>query len=236
MNAAAYTNVDQAEDDYETALRANAHGPAVLSAACHAADMPLIHVSTDYVFDGTKAGPYVESDPIAPIGAYGLSKAAGETAVRDGMPKHLIIRTSWVYGEFGKNFLKTILRLAKERDELRVVADQHGSPTSTAAIASAILSIAPQLRNENTRWGTYHLSGTGVTSWHGFAEWIIAVQARHTSRKPAILPITTLDYPTKAARPVNSALDCTLIRQVFGIAPEAWTKDSESVTNALMRA
>ena len=236
VNAAAYTAVDQAEDEYDIALRANAHGPAILAAACQSADIPLIHFSTDYVFDGKKNGAYCETDAVAPIGAYGRSKAAGETAVRDGMPKHLIIRTSWVYGEFGKNFLKTILRLAKERDELRVVADQHGSPTSTAALASAILSIAPQLRNENTRWGTYHFSATGVTSWHGFAEWIVAVQARHTNRKPKILPITTQDYPTKAARPANSALDCTLIRHAFGIAPEAWTKDSERVTNALMRA
>lgn len=236
VNAAAYTAVDQAEDEYDIALRANAHGPAVLAAACQSADIPLIHISTDYVFDGKKAGAYLETDAIAPIGVYGRTKAAGETAVRDCMPKHLIIRTSWVYSEFGKNFLKTILRLARERDELRIVADQHGSPTSTAALASAILSIAPQLRNENTRWGTYHLSGTGVTSWHGFAEWIVAVQARHTKRKPMVLPITTQDYPTKAARPANSALDCTLIKNVFGIAPEGWTKDSERVTDALMRA
>lgn len=236
VNAAAYTAVDQAEDEYDIALRANAHGPAILAAACLSADIPLIHISTDYVFDGKKTGAYHEKDAIAPIGAYGRSKAAGETAVRGGMPKHLIIRTSWVYSEFGKNFLKTILRLAGERDELRIVADQHGSPTSTAALASAILSIAPQLRNENTRWGTYHLSGTGVTSWHGFAEWIVAVQARHTNRKPKILPITTQDFPTKAARPANSALDCTLIKNVFGIAPETWTKDSERVTDALLQA
>lgn len=236
VNAAAYTAVDQAEDEYDIALRANAHGPAILAAACQSADIPLIHISTDYVFDGKKAGAYRETDAIAPIGAYGRSKAAGETAVRDGISKHLIIRTSWVYSEFGKNFLKTILRLARERDELRIVADQHGSPTSTATLASAILLIAPQLQNENTRWGTYHLSGTGVTSWHGFAEWIVAVQARYTNRKPKILPITTQAFPTKAARPANSALDCTLITQVFGIAPEAWTKDSERVTDALMRA
>ncbi|ARQ02308.1 dTDP-4-dehydrorhamnose reductase [Pseudorhodoplanes sinuspersici] len=236
VNAAAYTAVDQAEDEYDIALRANAHGPAILAAACRSADIPLIHISTDYVFDGKKAGAYRETDAIAPIGAYGRSKVAGEIAVRVGMPKHLIIRTSWIYGEFGKNFLKTILRLARERDELRIVADQHGNPTSTAALASAILSIAPQLQNENTRWGTYHFCGTGVTSWHGFAEWIVAVQARHTNRKPKVLPITTQEYPTRAARPENSALDCTLIRHVFGTTAEAWTKDSERVTDALLRA
>lgn len=236
VNAAAYTNVDQAEDDYETALRANAQGPAVLAAACHAADMPLVHVSTDYVFDGTKPEPYVETDAIAPIGAYGRSKAEGEAAVRAAAAKHLIIRTAWVYGEFGKNFLKTVVRLASERDELRIVADQHGCPTSTAGLASAILSIAPRLQSENTPWGTYHFSGTGVTSWHGFAEWIVAAQARHTNRKPKVVPITTADYPTRATRPANSALDCSLFQRAFGITPEAWTIDSERVTNALMRA
>lgn len=236
VNAAAYTAVDQAEDEYDVALRANAHGPAILASACKSADIPLIHISTDYVFDGKKNGAYCESDAIAPIGAYGRTKAAGEDAVRSGTPKHLIIRTAWVYSEFGKNFLKTILRLARERDELRVVADQHGSPTSTAALASAILSIAPRLQNEDTAWGTYHFSGTGVTTWHGFAEWIVSVQARHTHHRPKVTPIATQDYPTKAMRPANSALDCSLFKRAFGITPEVWTIDSERVTNALLRA
>ena len=235
VNAAAYTNVDQAEEDYETALRANAHGPGVLAGACHAADMPLVHVSTDYVFDGTKTGPYIETDAIAPIGAYGRSKAQGEAAVRAAAPKHLIIRTAWVYGEFGKNFLKTIIRLASERDELRIVADQHGCPTSTGEIASAILSIAPRLQKEDTPWGTYHFSGSGVTSWHGFAEWIVAAQARHTRRKPTVTPIHTRDFPTRAARPANSALDCSLFTKMFGITPASWTIESERVINALLR-
>jgi dTDP-4-dehydrorhamnose reductase len=233
VNAAAYTNVDQAEDDYETALRANACGPRVLASACYAADTPIIHVSTDYVFDGTKPEPYTETDSVAPIGAYGRSKAEGEAAVRATAQKHLIIRTAWVYGEFGKNFLKTVLKLASERDELRIVADQQGNPTSTGEIASAILSIAPRLQSKDAPWGTYHFSGSGVTSWHGFAEWIVAAQARHTRRKPTVRPIPTRDYPTKAARPANSALDCSLFTKMFGITPALWTVESERVINAL---
>ena len=235
VNAAAYTNVDQAEDEYAIALRANAHGPATLAAACRAADLPLIHISTDYVFDGSKNGAYVETDPIAPIGAYGRTKAAGEAAIRDTWAKHVILRTAWVYGEFGRNFLKTILRLARERDELRIVADQHGCPTSTGDIASAILSIAPRLRNTDGPWGTYHFSGSGVTSWHGFAERIVAAQACHTQRKPPVLPIATHQYPTKAVRPANSALDCSLFTRVFGITPTPWMIESERVTDALLR-
>ena len=236
VNAAAYTAVDQAEDELEDALSVNVHGPAILAASCHAANVPLVQISTDYVFDGKKHGAYCETDAIAPLGAYGRTKAAGEAAVRGAATRHLIIRTAWVYGEFGKNFLKTILRLAGERDELRIVADQYGNPTSTSALASAILSIAPRLTNDNTPWGTYHFSGTGVTSWYGFAEWIVAVQARHTRRKPKVIPIATQDYPTKAARPANSALDCSLFQRVFGIVPEPWTFDSERVATALLRA
>ncbi len=236
VNAAAYTNVDQAEDEYELALRANGHGPAILAAACRDANLPLIHISTDYVFDGTKRGPYTETDPIAPIGAYGRTKAKGEAAIRDTWFKHVIIRTAWVYGEFGRNFLKTILRLARERDELRIVADQHGCPTSTGTIASAILSIAPRLCEDDGLWGTYHFSGSGVTSWHGFAERIVAAQSRHTRRNPPVIPIATQDYPTKAVRPANSALDCNLFTSVFGITPEPWMIETERITDALLRA
>jgi dTDP-4-dehydrorhamnose reductase len=234
VNVAAYTNVDKAEDEFDLALRANAVGPAVIGAACHSESLPLIHVSTDYVFDGTKACPYVERDPIAPICAYGRSKAAGEDRVRSVAPMHLIIRTAWVYGEFGNNFLKTILRLAKERDELRVVADQHGNPTSTGEIARAIISIAPRLRDKAGPWGTYHFAGSGITTWYGFAELIVAVQARYTNRKPAVVPIATSEYPTKAKRPANSALDCSLFAHTFGISPASWAEECERVTNALL--
>jgi len=165
VNAAAYTKVDAAENETEAARRGNEIGPAVLAAASAAAGVPMVHVSTDYVFDGSKDAAYVEDDPIAPINAYGQTKAAGERAVRETAPKHVILRTSWVYGEFGQNFLKTMLRLAATRDELRVVADQHGCPTSTADLAAAILAIVPRLAASNDAWGTYHYAGRGATTW-----------------------------------------------------------------------
>src|SRR5271166_1777027 len=177
VNAAAYTKVDRAETETCAALRANARGPAVLASACAGAEVPLVHISTDYVFDGTQARAYLESDPINPINAYGHSKAVGEAAVRRHQPRHVILRTSWLYGEFGQNFLKTIVRLAQEREELRVVADQRGSPTSTRDLADAILRIAPRLAVDEEIWGTYHFSGSGVTTWHGFASAIVAAQA-----------------------------------------------------------
>lgn len=235
VNAAAYTHVDRAEDDHAAAFRANAEGPGVLAAACREADVPLVHVSTDYVFDGSKRDPYVETDPIAPVSAYGRSKAAGEAAVREAMPQHLILRTSWVYGEFGHNFLKTILRLARERDELRIVADQHGCPTSTRDLADAILSIAPRLRDADAPYGTYHFTGGGSTSWHGLAQRIVAVQSRYTNRHPAVIPIRTQDYPTRARRPLNSRLDCSRFATVFGFSPQPWPQECERVTEALVR-
>ncbi len=236
VNAAAYTNVDQAEDEYDLAMRANAHGPTVVAAACKAAELPFIHISTDYVFDGSKTEPYIETDPIAPIGAYGRSKAAGEDMVRAATPMHVILRTAWVYGEFGKNFLKTILRLASERDELRVVADQRGNPTSTREIARTVLSLAPRLKNKAGPWGTYHFAGGGITTWYGFAEWIVRVQARHTQREPRIVPISSKDYPTRAKRPANSALNCDLFARVFGMNAAPWRQESERVIDSLLRA
>jgi len=156
VNAAAYTKVDAAETETDAARRGNEIGPALLAAASAAAGVPLVHISTDYVFDGSKRGAYVEDDPIAPINAYGQTKAAGERAVRVAAPHHLILRTSWAYGEFGQNFLKTMLRLAATRDELRVVSDQRGCPTSTPDLAAAILAIAPRLAAGENVWGTYH--------------------------------------------------------------------------------
>jgi dTDP-4-dehydrorhamnose reductase len=233
VNAAAYTNVDQAESDFEAAFLANARGPEILAAACREAGVPLIHFSTDYVFDGTKAGSYSESDPIAPIGAYGRTKAIGEDMVRSNHAMHLILRTSWVYGVFGSNFLKTILRLSKERPELRIVADQYGNPTSTAQIADAVFSIAPRIRDRTGPWGTYHFTGSGTTTWHGFAERIVDIQTRYTGRKPPVVPIRTEEYPTRARRPANSALDCSRFVETFGIAPATWTTESERAIAAL---
>jgi dTDP-4-dehydrorhamnose reductase len=236
VNAAAFTKVDLAETEIEAARQANAVGPAVLATECARAETPLVHLSTDYVFDGSKAGAYVEGDPIAPINHYGRTKAAGERAVRETAPLHLIIRTSWVYGEFGQNFLKTIFRLAAMRDELHVVADQRGCPTSTADLADAILRIGPRLRGGDKLFGTYHFAGSGVTTWHGFASRIVAAQAPLTGRAPRVIPITTVEYPTPAHRPANSELDCALFARMFGFRGRPWTDEADITARAVARA
>lgn len=236
VNAAAYTKVDAAETETEAARRGNEIGPAVLAAASAAVDVPLVHVSTDYVFDGSKEAAYVEDDPIAPINAYGRTKAAGERAVRDAAAKHVILRTAWVYGEYGQNFLKTMLKLAATRDELRIVSDQRGCPTSTADLADAILSIAPRLAANEDVWGTYHYAGSGVTTWHGFASRIVAAQASLTGRAPPVTPITTREFPTAARRPTNSVLDCARFARVFGFSGRPWTDETDRITRTLLSA
>ena len=233
VNAAAYTKVDLAEANVEDARRDNEIGPAVLAGACAAAGVPLVHVSTDYVFDGSKEGAYLESDPVSPISAYGRSKAAGEDAVRRTLKRHVILRTAWVYSEFGHNFLKTILRLADTRDELRIVADQHGSPTSARAIAEAILHIAPAFVHDHTLAGTYHFTADGVTTWHGFASRVVAIAAPITGRHPRLIAIKTADYPTAAKRPANSCLDCRLFIQKFGFSRRYWTEGVDATTRTL---
>ena len=234
VNAAAYTKVDRAESEPDAAMRANAVGPGIIAAACAAAKIPLLHVSTDYVFDGTKPTAYIEDDPIAPLGVYGRSKAEGEAAVRRLLRHHVILRTSWVYGVYGQNFLKSILRLAGERDELRIVADQRGCPTGTADIAEAILSIAPSLERGAPVWGTYHFAGQGATTWHGFASEIVDAQAAFTNRRPAIVPISTAEYPTAARRPANSELDSSRFAAMFGIRAMAWRERTRQVIAALL--
>jgi len=234
VNAAAYTKVDQAETEIESARRANEIGPGVIAAACAKANIPMVHISTDYVFDGRKVGPYVETDPIAPVGQYARTKAAGEVAVRRNWPHHLILRTAWVYSEFGHNFLKTMVRLAQQRDEIRIVADQHGCPTSARDLARAILQSAKVLIAGDPVWGTYHFVGAGETTWHGFAERIFAAQSRYTGRHPKALPITTADYPTAAVRPVNSVLDSTRFTTTFGIRARPWTDEADAITAAVV--
>jgi dTDP-4-dehydrorhamnose reductase len=236
VNAAGYTKVDLAETETDLARQANEVGPAIVGAACAAAGVPLIHLSTDYVFDGNKPTPYVEGDPIAPINSYGRSKAGGERAVRENTPLHVILRTSWVYGEFGQNFLKTMLRLATTRDELRVVADQRGCPTATPDLADAILKITPQLLGGDKIWGTYHFAGSGATTWHGFAARIVAAQAPLTGRTPPVIPITTAEFPTPARRPANSVLDCNLFHRVFGFRGRPWTEQADAITRAVASA
>jgi dTDP-4-dehydrorhamnose reductase len=236
VNAAAYTKVDLAETNTEEARKGNEIGPAVLAGACAAAGIPMVHVSTDYVFDGSQADSYRESDPVRPISVYGRSKAAGEDAVRGTLKHHVILRTAWVYSEFGNNFLKTVLRLAETRDELRIVADQHGSPTSAREIAEAILHIAPALQRDQKLSGTYHFTAGGFTTWHGFASRVVELAAPMTGRNPRVIPITTADYPTPAKRPANSRLDCRLFVETFGFTPRHWTEGVDATTWTLVVA
>ena len=224
VNAAAYTNVDGAETEERLAFAVNRDGPANLAAFCADADIPLIHISTDFVFDGKKTTPYTEADPVSPLGVYGKTKAAGENAVRSRLKKHLIVRTAWLYGVHGHNFLRTMLRLGKERNVVSVVADQYGSPTTAADLAEAVLTMAAQVRDgSEIGWGTYHYCGSGVTTWHGFAEVIFEVAGQYPPGKiTRAEPITTAEYPTAAKRPMYSALDCALIQKNFRITPKPW--------------
>lgn len=233
VNAAAYTAVDRAESEPDAARRGNVDGPRVLATASAAAGRPILHLSTDYVFDGTKTGAYDEADPIAPLGVYGRTKAEGEQAVRAANSNHVILRTAWVYGTYGSNFLKTMMRLAAERDRLRVVADQHGCPTATRDIAEAVLAVAADGLDGPERAGTYHFAGTGATSWHGFAEAVVAAQAGATGRHPPVDAIATNDYPTPAARPANSVLDSSRFAAVFGYRAAPWQQRTIETVTAL---
>lgn len=221
VNAAAYTAVDRAESEPDAAFRVNALAPAAIAQACAATGALLLHYSTDYVFDGSASRPYREDDATAPLGVYGASKLAGEEAVRASGARHAILRTAWVYAAHGKNFLHTMLRLAHERDELRVVGDQIGAPTPAGWIADASARIIAQGLPAS---GTWHLVAAGETSWHGFAEAIMdeALAAGLLARGPRVLPITTADYPTPARRPAYSVLDTNRLRKDFGVTAPDW--------------
>lgn len=221
INPAANTNVDGAEDDQETTFSVNAIAVGELAIACQQADIPLLHVSTDYVFDGTKDTPYTEDDPINPINVYGKSKAEGERLVREVLNAHIILRTSWVFSANGKNFVTTMRRLGKKRDEIKVVHDQRGGPTSANCIASVLMTIASQyLQGEEISWGTYHYAGSPVVSWYEFAGAIFA--AEDEVHRPKLIPCASTEYPTKTARPSNSNLVCSRIYQNFGITNCHW--------------
>lgn len=224
INAAAYTAVDQAEADRAAAFAVNAHGPELLADLTRAAGIPLVHISTDYVFDGQKAGAYVEDDPIAPLNVYGASKAAGEAGVRARQPQHIILRTSWVFSAEGSNFVKTMLRLALSRDEVSVIADQTGAPTYAPDFADAMLGLAPRLADTaaDVPWGTYHLTNRGATTWHGFAAEIFRLAALAGHKTPRLTAISTAQYPVAARRPQNSLLDCGKIERTFGIQRRNW--------------
>ncbi|MBB4755684.1 dTDP-4-dehydrorhamnose reductase [Xanthomonas arboricola] len=222
VNAAAYTAVDRAEQDRASALRVNATSPGVIAAWCASRDVPLVHYSTDYVFDGRGTAPYPEDAPTSPLGVYGETKLAGEQAIRASGAQHLILRTAWVYASHGANFLRTMLRVGAERDELRVVADQVGTPTPAALIADVTAQLLRQRRPGTS--GTWHLTAAGQTSWHGFAEAIFqeAVSAGLLSRAPRVVPITTADYPTPAQRPAYSRLSIDKLQRDFDIVLPDW--------------
>lgn len=236
VNAAAYTKVDQAEVERERAFSSNCEGPALLAEVCAERGLPLVHVSTDYVFDGAKPTPYVETDPVGPMGVYGRSKEAGEQAVRARLESHIILRTAWVYGVHGSNFLKTMLGLACHKESWNVVADQRGNPTAAVDLAEAILSVAARAAEGRASWGTYHFAGSGDATWHDFACEIIAAQAPFTNRRPTVAAISTADYPTRARRPANSRLDSTRFAAAFGVTSRPWQQRTREVVAALMLA
>ncbi|WP_458373247.1 dTDP-4-dehydrorhamnose reductase [Pseudomonas laurylsulfatiphila] len=223
INAAAHTAVDLAESEPQAAFAINAIAPGILAEEALALDIPLIHYSTDYVFDGLKAGPYNEDDTPNPLGVYGKSKLAGEQAIKDVQGKHLILRTSWVYSNHGRNFLLTMQRLLQEKPELRVVADQIGAPTWAGTLANSTLALIEQWQaREVANWGIYHLTAQGETSWFGFAQAIGEALRQQGKPCAALLPIPSSDYPTPAARPLNSRLDCSRLQRDWGVSQPDW--------------
>jgi dTDP-4-dehydrorhamnose reductase len=222
LNAAAYTAVDKAESEPDLARLVNAGGAEIVAQAAAGAGVPLIHMSTNYVFDGTKSEPYAENDRIGPISVYGRTKAEGEARVLAAMPDAVVLRTAWVYGPYGSNFLKTILRLASQHDRLRVVIDQRGSPTATIDIAEAVFRIHRAAVAREWSSGIFHFAGFGNATWHSFAEAIMTAQALVARKHTFIDPILSSEYHSAAKRPVNSALSSNLFSQTFGYRAPPW--------------
>ncbi|HEX4181986.1 MAG TPA: dTDP-4-dehydrorhamnose reductase [Caulobacteraceae bacterium] len=235
INAAAYTAVDKAETDVAIAWQVNALGPAVLAASTAEAGIPLVHISTDYVFSGDKAGYYAEGDPVAPLGVYGASKEGGEQAVRTANPRHAIVRTAWLVSPHGGNFIKTMLRLGVERPALRVVDDQRGCPTSASDLAAALIVVAERLINDpGAPTGDYHFVNAGEASWCEFARAIFEVAEARGRAAPSVEAISTADYPTPARRPANSRLSTDKIRRDFGVEPRPWRVAMEEIVERLL--
>ncbi len=234
VNAAAFTAVDRAEAEPERAFAVNRDGAVAVAAAAAALNVPLIHLSTDYIFAGTKSGPYVETDATGPLNVYGASKLAGEIAVRQAHQRALILRTSWVYSPFGTNFVKTMLRLGRERPMLRVVDDQWGSPTSALDLADAILRLAPMIEGDPRASGIYHLAGAGVTTWCGLARHIFEMSHALDGPRPLVVPVSSADYPAPARRPLNSRLDCTAFAAVFGFSLGPWREGVRTAVSRFM--
>ena len=237
INGAAYTAVDKAESDLVTAWAVNAMAPAAFGQACARAGIPLVQVSTDYVFAGDKPTAWEVDDPVAPLGVYGASKLGGELAVRTSGARHVIVRTAWVVSAHGNNFVKTMLRVGAERDALKVVDDQRGSPTSAADLAQALMTITLRLiEDEGAPTGTFHFSNAGAVSWAGFATEIFRQAGERGGPTASVEPITTAEYPTPARRPANSLLSHQAIGSAYGITPRAWAEALSDILDELIGA
>ncbi|WP_420394446.1 dTDP-4-dehydrorhamnose reductase [Acuticoccus sp.] len=232
INAAAYTAVDQAEVEEGNARALNADGPAALARLCAKEGVPLVHLSTDYVFDGTMDRPYREDDPVAPRSAYGRTKADGEVAVREAGGRSLVARTAWVYSPFGRNFVKTMLRVGAEREVLTVVDDQRGNPTSALDLAEALIGLCEHADTWPVGGEVVHVAGAGETTWHGFAEAIFVL----SPHRPHVRPVPTREYPTPAVRPANSRLDCSKLTTRYGLTLPTWQASLPSVVERLLRS
>lgn len=237
INAAAFTSVDRAESEEASAYAVNAEAPGHFAAETARLGIPLIHISTDYVFDGRKGLPYLEADTTSPLNVYGRSKLAGEHAILAANPRHIILRTAWVFSPFRVNFVRTILRLARERERLTIVADQRGCPTAAQDIAKACIELALRCVNEPgaVRYGVYHLAGGGEATWFEFAKTIVDVTASEYSKAPQVEPIGTIDYPTPAVRPADSRLDCSAIAREFGIVLRPWRSSLVETIDRLIK-
>lgn len=237
INCAAYTAVDRAESEPQAAFAINAEAPGIMARAAAARAIPLLHVSTDYVFDGSKPDAYSEEDPVAPLGVYGASKEAGERAVRDAGGRSIILRTAWVVSPWGHNFVKTMLRLGGERDELGVVADQVGCPTSAIDIAETLLILAERLLGDRREpCGTYHFVNSGQASWYDLASAVFAYAGARGMKIPRVNAIATADYPTPARRPANSRLSTAKLERTFGMKPRPWQEAVEEILVSLIDA
>jgi dTDP-4-dehydrorhamnose reductase len=237
INAAAYTAVDKAESDPEMAFAVNRDGAAHIAEACARVRVPLIQISTDYVFDGSKVGAYVEDDPVAPLCVYGASKLAGENAVRQICPQHVILRTAWLFGVHGLNFVKTMLRLGRKQESLQVVDDQRGSPTFAGDLADAVLTLAARFEHSGpgpSGYGVFHCAGAGATTRCALASKLFEIAKPALGSMPAVQPITTSAYPTRARRPANSVLDCSRLKAVHGIALRQWEPALAEMLDALL--
>lgn len=238
VSAAAYTAVDKAESEPDIAFAVNRDGARAVAQAASDLGIPLIHLSTDYVFDGAKDTAYVESDPTGPTSVYGRSKLEGERAVSEATDNYVVLRTAWVYSEYGNNFVKTMLRLGENRDEINVVADQFGCPTSANDIAAAVVTIARKLVEDSSAplRGVFHLSGTGETNWANFAKQIFAFSAETGGKSIVVNDITTAQYPTPARRPANSRLDCSKLEEVYGIKLPSWQTSTRAAVTAFAQS